>query len=93
LSTRGSLLVAVAVMAVGSAAVQAAEPVPAADADLLEFLGSLDTEDEEWREYLAERPIRVEAGKPTSPAAGKPEAKDVGKESSGNKADDKVKKP
>jgi hypothetical protein len=55
--------------------VQAAEPkvappaqsVPAkvepVDAELLEFLGSLDTEEEEWREYLEDRPIKA-AGKP-----------------------------
>jgi hypothetical protein len=85
------LLVAVAVLAAGGA--QAAEPVPEVDADLLEFLGSLDTEDEEWRDYLAERPIRNEAGKPASPAAGKPDAKGAEKESPGKKQDDKVKKP
>jgi hypothetical protein len=56
-------------------AVQAAEPKPAppaqstpakvepVDAEFLEFLGSLDTEEEEWREYLENRPIKA-AGKP-----------------------------
>lgn len=41
-----------------------AEPPPPVDAELLEFLGSIDIEDEAWREYLAERPVRPEAGKP-----------------------------
>jgi hypothetical protein len=55
---------------------RAAEPQPAAaaagkptaepvDAELLEFLGSLDTEEEGWREFLEDRPIRA-AGKPAS---------------------------
>lgn len=51
---------------------QAAEPkaapvapskVEPVDAELLEFLGSLDTEEEEWREFLENRPIRA-TGKP-----------------------------
>jgi hypothetical protein len=83
LSTRGTLLAAVATLAAGTAL--PAEPAPEVDAELLEFLGSLDTEDEEWREYLAERPIR--------PEAGKPEVKDAAKEQAGKKPDDKVKKP
>jgi hypothetical protein len=49
----------------------AAEPQPAAkpaaepvDAELLEFLGSLDAEEEGWREYLEERPMRATTAKP-----------------------------
>ncbi len=58
-------------LATGS--VQAAESKPAApgdeqleaaDAELLEFLGSLDTEEEDWREFLEDRPMKVAAGKP-----------------------------
>ena len=37
------------------------EPI---DAEFLEFLGSLDTEDEDWREFLESRPINKAAGKP-----------------------------
>ena len=67
--------VAALLASAGAGAVQAAEPktappaqrapekVEPVDADFLEFLGSLDTEDEEWREYLEERPIKA-AGKP-----------------------------
>jgi len=40
------------------------EQIEAADAELLEFLGSLDTEEEDWREFLEDRPIKVAAGKP-----------------------------
>ena len=62
------------------------------DAELLEFLGSIDVEDEEWREYLAERPIRPEAGKPVeAPARRRP-----GKEKApaqGGEQREKVKQP
>lgn len=45
-----------------AAPVHAAEPV---EAELLEFLGSVDTEaDEAWREYLEERPMRATANPP-----------------------------
>jgi hypothetical protein len=91
LNARGTLLIAMAALAAGTAA--AAEPVPQVDADLLEFLGSLDTEDEEWRDYLAERPIRPEAGKPASPVAGRPDATGADKAAPGKEQDDKVKKP
>ncbi|MEJ0100137.1 MAG: hypothetical protein WDO12_10530 [Pseudomonadota bacterium] len=45
-----------------------AEPV---DAEFLEFLGSVDTEEEEWRQYLEDRPIKA-AGKPAQPKASLP---------------------
>jgi hypothetical protein len=60
---------------------QSAEPRPAppaqgvpgkmepVDVELLEFLGSLDTEEEEWREYLEERPVKAAAGKPVEQKA------------------------
>jgi hypothetical protein len=53
-----------------------AEPV---DVELLEFLGSLDTEEEEWREYLEERPVKATAGKPVGQKAspGQPDPKQV----------------
>ena len=44
-------------------AAKADPPASDVDMDLLEFLGSLDAEDGEWREYLEQRPIRAEAGK------------------------------
>lgn len=79
-------------MAAGGA--QAAEPKAApagqskaetVDADFLEFLGSLDTEDEEWREFLESREIKSAAGKPVErkPPPKPPEVKQ----------EDKVKKP
>lgn len=45
-----------------------AKPVNAAseaevDMEFLEFLGSLDVEDKDWREYLEERPINKPAAK------------------------------
>jgi hypothetical protein len=65
-----ALLAGVAAGAVRAAEPKSAPPVQGApekvepvDADFLEFLGSLDTEDEEWREYLEDRPIKA-AGKP-----------------------------
>jgi hypothetical protein len=59
------------------------------DIEFLEFLGSLDAEEEEWREYLAERPIRSEAGKP----AAKPDARARPAEKPAPPPDEKVKKP
>lgn len=34
------------------------------DMEFLEFLGSLDVEDKDWREYLEERPINKPTAKP-----------------------------
>jgi hypothetical protein len=76
LSTRRGVLAA-AVLALGASGVQAAEASAEVDLELLEFLGSLDAEDEDWREYLAERPVRSEMGKPAPKAGGKPEARDA----------------
>lgn len=86
-------LLALAVLGLFTSAAGAGEapPPPAADIELLEFLGSLDTEDEEWREYLAERPIRPEAGKPAKPPRTPPARKPA---SPGpEKTEDKVKQP
>lgn len=89
---RHALVTAVlAGLAAGSA--QAAEPNPAPaaqkdvepiDAEFLEFLGSLDTEDEDWREFLESRPINDAAGKQA--VSRKPPPKPDPKQ-------DKVKKP
>jgi hypothetical protein len=76
-----SACVAALLAGVVASASQAAEPRPAApaqsapgkvepvDVELLEFLGSLDTEEEEWREYLEERPVKAAAGKPVEQKA------------------------
>jgi hypothetical protein len=51
-----------------AAAKPAAAAPPASEAEvdmeLLEFLGSLDVEDKDWREYLEERPINKPTAKP-----------------------------
>lgn len=89
MNARHGVLALVTVLAAGAAA--AAQPAAEVDAELLEFLGSLDTEDEEWREYLADRPIRAEAGKPdaaATPAAGRQPVPDAKQQEQ-----DKVKKP
>lgn len=81
-----ALLAGVAAGAVLAAEPKAAPPAQSApekvepvDADFLEFLGSLDTEDEEWREYLEDRPIKA-AGKPAEkkpPPPAKPDPQQV----------------
>lgn len=89
MKTRSGVLIA-ALVASGSV-VAAAEPPP--DAEFLEFLGSLDTEDEAWREYLAERPDRAAdkaaAGKP----ARRPEETKPAPARGGKSEDDVKKKP
>ncbi len=61
-------MLASALLAAGTGATAAEPPAPAVDTELLEFLGSIDVEDEAWRDYLAERPVRPEAGKPADQA-------------------------
>lgn len=91
MKARPTVVAALLLAGAHRAAAAAAEPPAAVDAEFLEFLGSLDTEDEEWREYLAERPVPPEAGKTAgTPAAGKkvpvpPDAK--------SDQQDKVKQP
>lgn len=68
MSTRRHLLAAAAA-AFATVGTHAAEPAAEVDIEFLEFLGSVDAEEEEWREYLAERPIRGEMGKPAAKAA------------------------
>jgi hypothetical protein len=72
---RQPALLAAAVMALGVAGARAGEAPAEVDIEFLEFLGSLDAEEEEWREYLAERPIRSEPVKPAGQVAGKPESR------------------
>ena len=64
-----SALVLCALAGLGVA--NAAEPPP--DAELLEFLGSVGAEDD-WQEYLEERPVKDTAKKTVKPAP-KPVAK------------------
>jgi hypothetical protein len=52
---------------------RAAEPpaktVEPADADLIEFLGSVDSDDESWKQYLAGKDTQTPAAKPPPPPA------------------------
>jgi hypothetical protein len=66
--------------------VRAADPAPKtvepADEDLIEFLGSVDSDDEGWKEYLARTGWQQAAAKkppvpPSSSAPGKDDAKVV----------------
>lgn len=67
----------------GAEAAQAAQPP--VDADLLEFLGSIDSDDESWQEYLEHKPVKpadktaskVPVKQPAKAAAPKPEEKKV----------------
>ena len=61
-----------ALSGVGAAGAQAAQPP--VDADLLEFLGSIDSDDESWREYLEHKPVKP-ADKTASKAPVKPQTK------------------
>lgn len=87
---RHGTLLAAALLGAGAGALAAEPPAPV-DTELLEFLGSIDVEDEAWREYLAERPVRPEAGKPADKA---PEPEQETKPPPrGSKQRDKVKQP
>lgn len=89
MNRRGTLLAAT-LLGAGAGALAAEPPAPV-DTELLEFLGSIDVEDEAWREYLAERPVRPEAGKPADKA---PEPEQETKPPPrGSKQRDKVKQP
>lgn len=77
--TRSSTLaVAAAILLAGAA--PAAENPRQVDAELLEFLGSIDAEEEGWQEYLEQKPVRpVEKKPPQKPAPEprKPDPKQV----------------
>jgi hypothetical protein len=47
---------------------------PAVDAELLEFLGSIDSDDDSWQEYLEHKPVK-RADKQTARQPPKQEAK------------------
>ncbi len=75
----GLLLGAPWLLRAGQPAPQTVEP---ADEDLIEFLGSVDSDDVEWKEYLvrkdAQRAVakKPSAAAPPSSAPGKDETKD-----------------
>jgi hypothetical protein len=76
---RSLLAVTVAALVVNHA--QAADSAKKVDAELLEFLGSIDVEEEGWQEYLEQKPVKpaeTPQAKP-APAAGKPDPKQVKK--------------
>jgi hypothetical protein len=59
------LLCAVAGLGINTArAAQQRPPQQPVDAELLEFLGSLDSEEDGWQEYLEKVPVKAEAKLP-----------------------------
>jgi hypothetical protein len=66
----------IAVAAVFAVTARASEDAKKVDAELLEFLGSIDAEEEGLQEYLEQKPVRPVADKPPqkkTPAPRKPE--------------------
>jgi hypothetical protein len=60
---RGALLAVVASLTMSTA--RAATPQPEeVDAELLEFLGSLDVEEDGWQEYLEQKPVKAPVKQP-----------------------------
>jgi hypothetical protein len=73
---RSALAFAVATLLSGAS--QAAESSKKVDAELLEFLGSIDSEEEGWQEYLEQKPVKPVEKKPQqepAPAPRKPDPK------------------
>lgn len=73
-------LLAVAMSGLAVNAAQAAESPKKVDAELLEFLGSIDVEEEGWQDYLEQKPVKPAEKKPPQKAAAapaKPEPKQV----------------
>jgi hypothetical protein len=73
-----TLAAAVAILLTGAA--QAAESAQQVDAELLEFLGSIDAEEEGWQDYLEQKPVKPVEKKPPqkpAPAPRKPDPKQV----------------
>ncbi len=75
---RRSLLAAAMASLIVDAA-PAAESAKKVDAELLEFLGSIDVEEEGWQEYLEQKPVKPveKAPQKPAPAPGKPDPKKV----------------
>lgn len=64
---RSILLAAIAGLAMNAA--RAATPPPKeVDAELLEFLGSLDVEESGWQEYLEQKPVKAPVKQPVKAA-------------------------
>jgi len=57
------MLAALAGLALNTARA-AAPPPKAVDAELLEFLGSLDVEESGWQEYLEQKPVKAPVKQP-----------------------------
>ena len=77
---RGALLAAMAGLTMHAA--RAATPAPAptpkeVDAELLEFLGSLDVEESGWQEYLEQKPVKAPAKPPQTPPPKRADPKQV----------------
>jgi alpha-ketoglutarate-dependent taurine dioxygenase len=73
---RAALVIAAATLVAGAA--RAAENAKQVDAELLEFLGSIDAEEEGWQEYLEQKPVKPVEKKPPqkpAPAPRKPDPK------------------
>jgi hypothetical protein len=71
---------AVAVAMLLAGATHAAENAKQVDAELLEFLGSIDAEEEGWQDYLEQKPVKPVEKKPPqkpAPAPRKPDPKQV----------------
>jgi hypothetical protein len=75
-SRRSAVALAMASLLAGAS--QAAESSKKVDAELLEFLGSIDAEEEGWQEYLEQKPVKPVEKKPPQkpvPAPRKPDPK------------------
>ena len=71
---RSAATLAVAVLFTGL--LQAAESSRKVDAELLEFLGSIDAEEEGWQEYLEHKPVKPVEKKPQQKPAPAPREPD-----------------
>ena len=60
--TRRTLLVAVAALMVLPPCAKSDEPVAPADEEFLEFLGSADSDDAEWNEFIESTDLDAELG-------------------------------
>jgi hypothetical protein len=77
---RRSALLAIALVGLGENATHAAESAKKVDAELLEFLGSIDAEEDGWVEYLEQKPVKPaekKAPQKPAPAESKPDPKQV----------------
>ncbi|MEO6078489.1 MAG: hypothetical protein ABIQ86_01740 [Steroidobacteraceae bacterium] len=61
-------LLAFAMVSLTVDAAQVAEGDKKVDVELLEFLGSIDAEEEGWQDYLEQKPVKPVAKAPEKPA-------------------------